>query len=172
MTTPIPSVPPKSRRRRASSCSMGVAAAAAIAAQLQEYEENTRRAMTPTNPASETKGSTYMHDEFSQSQSTSFMHQFPTFENEIEKVKKKFSNRNQRGRRLHSRARFNTGRRKIGLGNSEVTVQCHAAEELCTFVPSSVKSRALQYRLSHEKIQVIEAEICRSFQLQVVWPEP
>ena len=56
MTTPIPSVPPKSRRRRASSCSMGVAAAAAIAAQLQEHEENTR-AMTPTNPAIETKGS-------------------------------------------------------------------------------------------------------------------
>ena len=89
MTSTTASVQPKSRRRRASSCSMGVAAAAAIAAQLQEYEENTRRAMTPTNPASETKGSTYMHDEFSQSQSTSFMHQFPTFENEIEKVKKK-----------------------------------------------------------------------------------
>ena len=43
-----------------------------------------------TQPIYQPDVSPYMHDEFLQSQSTSFMHQFPTFENEIEKVKKSF----------------------------------------------------------------------------------
>lgn len=74
------------------------------------------------------------YDEFPQSQSISFCANSPernsslTFEYEIgilmEERLKKFAIRNSRGRRpRHSRARFDIGRRKIGPGNSEVTIQ-------------------------------------------------